>query len=99
MPNVFAKLSGLDAGGSDNWSATDLAPYVEHALCVFGPDRLMFGSNWPVSNLSGGYAKVWRETKTLLERLSPDEKRQVLGGTAVEVYGLQADALNRLNAV
>ena len=47
-PNVFAKLSGLDAGQGDRWSASDLTRYVDHALTVFGPDRLMYGSDWPV---------------------------------------------------
>ena len=87
-PNVFAKLSGLDTGSATGWSATDLAPYVDHALAVFGPERLMFGSDWPVALLRGGYAKVWSETGATLSGLSPVERERVLGGTAVEVYRL-----------
>ena len=87
-PNVFAKLSGLDAGGAAGWSAADLAPYVDHALAVFGPERLMFGSDWPVAVLRGGYAKVWRETGAALAGLSQAERDRILGGTAVEVYRL-----------
>ena len=45
----------------------DIAPYVYHALELFGPDRLMFGSDWPAAPLRGGYAKVWHETKSRLE--------------------------------
>jgi L-fuconolactonase len=44
-PNVFAKLSGLDAGQADRWFAADLSRYVDHALTVFGPERLMYGSD------------------------------------------------------
>jgi L-fuconolactonase len=58
MPNVFAKLSGLDAGSADDWTAADIAPYIDRALELFGPQRLMFGSDWPVANLRGGYSKV-----------------------------------------
>jgi len=52
MPNVFAKLSGLDAGEAEHWPANDIAPYIDRALELFGPERLMFGSDWPVANLS-----------------------------------------------
>jgi len=87
-PNVFAKISGLDVGRTDKWSAADLAPYVDHALHVFGPDRLMFVSDWPVALLRGGYAKVWRETQGLLYSLPENDRRRILGGTAVEAYRL-----------
>jgi L-fuconolactonase len=53
-PNVFAKLSGLDAGRGDRWFAADLGRYVDLALSVLGPERLMYGSDWPVSILRGG---------------------------------------------
>jgi L-fuconolactonase len=89
MPNVFAKLSGLDAGQSDRWTAADIAPYVDHALELFGPDRIMFGSDWPVAILRGGYSKVWHETNVVLGRLSRDERERILGRTAVDVYRLR----------
>ena len=88
MPNVFAKLSGLDAGGADTWTAADIAPYIDRALQLFGPERLMFGSDWPVANLRGGYGKVWRETNRVLARLSRDERDRILGGTAIAFYRL-----------
>lgn len=87
-PNVFAELSGLDAGGAAGWSAADLARYVGHALALFGPERLLFGSDWPVAVLRGGYAKVWRETGATLVGLTQAERDRILGGTAVEVYRL-----------
>ena len=87
-PNVYAKLSGLDAGEADRWSAADLVPYIDHALELFGPERLMFGSDWPVGVVRGGYAKIWRETRTVLAGLSQDERDRILGGTAIDVYRL-----------
>lgn len=87
-PNVFAKLSGLDAGQGDRWSVADLSPYAEHTLAVFGPDRLMYGSDWPVSLLRGGYGKVWREINAATSQLGPQERERIFGGTAIEVYRL-----------
>jgi L-fuconolactonase len=88
MPNVFAKVSGLDAGGAEDWSAADIAPYIDRALELFGPERLMFGSDWPVAALRGGYINVWRETNLALASLSRDERDRILGGTAVAFYRL-----------
>src|SRR5215467_2405785 len=81
-------LSGLDAGGADDWTAVDIAPYIDRALELFGPERLMFGSDWPVANLRGGYSKVWRETNLALARLSRYERDRILGGTAIAFYHL-----------
>ena len=93
-PNVYAKLSGLNtAADVDTWTARDLQPYVDHALEVFGPGRLMFGSDWPVAILAGDYAKVWRETNEALKGLSPHERDGVLGGTATAFYRLETELL------
>src|SRR6185503_10107803 len=46
----------------ETWIADDLRPYVEHALACFGPERLMFGGDWPVALLAGDYGKVMRES-------------------------------------
>lgn len=88
MPNVFAKISGLDAGVGDAWNAATIAPAVERALEAFGPPRLMFGSDWPVANLRGGYARVWLETNRALAGLSTAERECILGGTARRFYRL-----------
>jgi L-fuconolactonase len=93
VPNVFAKVSGLDAGEAERWTAADITPYVDRALALFGPERLMFGSDWPVANLRGGYSKVWRETNLVLARLSSDERDCILGGTAIAFYRLPIAAM------
>jgi L-fuconolactonase len=87
-PNIFAKVSGLDTAAQAGWTADDLSRYVDHALAVFCADRLMWGSDWPVSILSGGYAHVWQEMNRLFARLSPEERDQMLGLTATRVYRL-----------
>ncbi|GAA4490362.1 amidohydrolase family protein [Actinoallomurus oryzae] len=88
-PGVYAKVSGLNtAADPETWTAEDLRPYVDHALGIFGPERLMFGGDWPVATLAGDYAKVWRETGVLLRDLPDTERAAVLGGTAARFYGI-----------
>ena len=61
FPNVFCKLSGMVTEADwGNWTADDLKPYVQAALDAFGPERLMFGSDWPVCELAGTYEEVMR---------------------------------------
>jgi L-fuconolactonase len=88
-PNVTAKLSGLVTEASwDSWTEDDLRPYVEEALRLFGADRLMFGSDWPVSTLATTYGK-WVSTLILI--LPADAREQVLGATAARTYDLSLD--------
>jgi len=85
---VFCKLSGLVTEAAPGWKPDDLRPYVDHLLACFGPSRLMWGSDWPVVNLAGGYA-AWRAaTATLLAGLDRDGRESVLGGTARRLYGI-----------
>jgi L-fuconolactonase len=91
-PNVYAKLSGLNTAADwSSWSALDIKPYIDHAFAIFGAERLMFGSDWPVANLAGDYAKVWSETNKALQGRTPAEIAAVLGGTAIQFYGLAKD--------
>jgi L-fuconolactonase len=89
-PNVYAKISGLNTAADwASWSAEDLRPYVEHALTCFGPNRLMFGSDWPVAILAGDYQKVWEETQRVLMHLSEADQRAIFTDTARTVYRLE----------
>ena len=90
-PLVFAKVSGLYPPGS-SWTAADLRHVVEFAVELFGPDRLMFGSDWPVAELGGGYAKVAAGLFTLIGQLHPAGRDAVLGGTATRFYALGTPA-------
>jgi L-fuconolactonase len=88
-PNVFAKLSGLNtAADPQTWTAADLQPYVDRALELFGPSRLMYGGDWPVAILAGDYAKVWSETTSVLSQLDQADRDLILGGTATDFYRL-----------
>ncbi len=89
-PQVYAKISGLNTATADpvNWSAQDLQKWVDYAFEIFGADRLMFGSDWPVAILAGDYAKVWAETNKCLAGRSQTEIDAVLGGTATKFYRL-----------
>jgi L-fuconolactonase len=85
-PNTFCKLSGLVTEAAPDWRLGDLRPYVDHLLAVFGPERLLWGSDWPVVNLAGGYDR-WREAAlALLGGLSEGERAALLGGNAARVY-------------
>ncbi len=85
---AVCKLSGLITEAAPDWNVADLQPYVAHLLEVFGPQRLMWGSDWPVVNLAGGYLR-WRDaTLELLRHLRDDALDAVLGGTAATVYCL-----------
>jgi L-fuconolactonase len=85
-PNIVCKLSGLVTEARQDWSVDHLRPYVRHLLEVFGPERLLWGSDWPVVNLAGGY-DLWRDaTQQLIAALSQPERQAVLGGTAARVY-------------
>jgi len=87
--NVYAKVSGLNtAADLENWSSDDLKPYIDFAIERLGPERLMFGSDWPVATLAGDYQKVWEETNRALSDLDEKDREAVLGGTGATFYGL-----------
>ncbi|GIG62175.1 amidohydrolase [Longispora fulva] len=86
-PNVTCKLSGLVTEAAwAGWKPGDIFRYVDHALDLFGPDRLMFGSDWPVCTLAATYPQVVGLTETALAGLSDDERRLVFARTARRVY-------------
>ena len=90
LPNAWCKLSGLVTEADwGTWAVDDLRPYAEHALDVFGPRRLLFGSDWPVSLLAAPYPSVVGTARALIADLADDERAAVMGGTAVEVYELR----------
>jgi L-fuconolactonase len=85
---AYCKLSGLVTEAAPDWRVDDLRRYTDHIIVCFGPNRVMWGSDWPVVDLAGGYAP-WREaTVTLLAQLSVEERDAILGGTAQEFYDL-----------
>jgi L-fuconolactonase len=87
-PTVRAKVSGLDTAAGPGWTVEELKPAFDVALEAFGPDRLLFGSDWPVCRLVSSYGGVVRATEQLIGGLSSREQVRIMGGTATEVYGL-----------
>lgn len=89
-PRVHGKLSGLYAATGDPaaWSVDSVRPVVDHALEVFGADRLMYGGDWPVSLIAGGYTRVWQGLSELLADLTVAERDAILAGTARRFYTL-----------
>ncbi|MFI0941962.1 amidohydrolase family protein [Streptomyces sp. NPDC021020] len=90
LPNVVCKLSGLVTEADwSGWEPADLLPYARHVLAVFGPDRVMFGSDWPVCTLAASYGDVLALAAEATAGLTPAESAAVFGGTATSVYALR----------
>jgi L-fuconolactonase len=88
--NVSAKISGLVTEADWNaWTPEALQPAVDVALDLFGPNRLMFGSDWPVCLVAASYAQVIDAFHSLIGTLSPHESAAVFGTNAQRIYRLQ----------
>ena len=88
-PNVYCKLSGLVTEADwPSWTPAQLKPYFDVALEAFGPARLMFGSDWPVCLVASEYERWVRCVREFAAELSPAEQSRLMGGTAIEAYGL-----------
>jgi L-fuconolactonase len=87
FPNVLCKVSGLvtEANWKD-WEVKDFKPYVNHVIEIFTPQRLMFGSDWPVANLGGTYAEVVELAEALTAGFSPSESESFWHKTAEAGY-------------
>lgn len=90
LPHTVCKLSGLVTEADPrSWTVEDLRPYADTVIEAFGPDRLMFGSDWPVCGLAAPYADVLGAARELTGGLGASERETVLAGTARRVYGLR----------
>lgn len=89
--NVSCKLSGMITEADHaSWKPADLQPYIGHVLEVFGPDRLIFGSDWPVCLLAGSYAETLNALRSLLDPvLSGAQQAAIYGGNAIRFYRLE----------
>jgi L-fuconolactonase len=88
-PNVVAKVSGLNTMlRRPDWDAGDLEPAVRAAFDAFGPERLLFGSDWPVALLNGTYEHVVRETMRAIRSVAGNDAGAILGGNAKRLYAL-----------
>jgi len=87
--NVYCKLSGMvTEANPQRWTPRDLQPYIDVVLGAFGPKRIMYGSDWPVVLLAADYARWFGTVQNAIGKLSKTEQERIMGGTAVEAYGL-----------
>jgi L-fuconolactonase len=89
-PNLWCKLSGLVTEAQHaRWRTEDLKPFVDAALESFGPQRMMFGSDWPVCLLAASYDRVLDAAQTLLAGLGEEDRNRIFAGNAAEFYRIQ----------
>ena len=91
---AWCKLSGLATEASPGWKVDDLRPYVEHAIECFGPQRIVWGSDWPVMTLNADYGQWLDTAKQLISPLSLTDQSAIMGRNAARFYRLDGDALD-----
>ena len=90
IPQLYCKLSGMITEDDPRgWSAERLRPYMQHVFTLFGPDRLLFGSDWPVCTLAGTWKEVLAAFTQALGPQSIEVRERLLGGTAASFYRLK----------
>ncbi|WP_286787004.1 MULTISPECIES: amidohydrolase [unclassified Pseudomonas] len=93
LPHVYCKLSGLiTEAGWTTWRPDYLVAYMSQALELFGPERVLFGSDWPVCRLAGEYDHVHALAQLAIAPLSSAEQSAIMGGNAIRLYGLTVNA-------
>lgn len=89
-PNVVCKISGMATEADwQSWTVADLEPYLATALECFGPQRLLAGSDWPVSTVATTYQRWWQTLRQWAAPLSISEQKAILGANASRVYHLE----------
>ena len=89
--NVYCKVSGMVTEADwQNWVLSDFEPYLDIIFEAFGAKRTMFGSDWPVCNVAGGYQQMLSIVKNYTSKLSADEQAQFWGLNAIDFYKLNS---------
>lgn len=86
---LYCKLSGLITEADTGWQLSDLQPYMDHLKQCFGADRLMWGSDWPVCQLAGGFRDWYQATQTWCANQTEKEQVMIMGRTAQQAYGIK----------
>ncbi len=89
MPNVYCKISGLGMFDHD-WTVDSIRPIVEACIELFGPDRAMFGSNFPVDKLHASYADIFTAFEAIVAGMSDSDQAMLFEGTAIEFYRIDS---------
>ena len=88
-PNIYCKLSGVThEADHKTWNEDEIRPYMDVVLEAFGPERVMFASDWPVCLLACRYERWFEVVGNFISRLSKSEQERIWGGTACEAYKL-----------
>ncbi len=91
LPQVYCKLSGMiTEADPKSWRSGVIRPYVAHAMRIFGPDRLMFGSDWPVCLLAGNWKEALAAFTQAIGPQPIDVREKLLGETASKFYRIEA---------
>jgi L-fuconolactonase len=91
-PTLFCKVSGLITEAARDWRASDFERYLAHVFACFGPERVLWGSDWPVCELAGRYGDTHAIVADFVARHCPAAEPAVFGGNAVRAYGLTVRA-------
>jgi L-fuconolactonase len=90
--NVVCKVSGIVVTAKpEQWRAEDLTPIVKHTLAVFGPDRVMFGGDWPVCTKTATFRQWFQALAAIVRDRGAEEKRKLFHDNAVRFYGLEGE--------
>lgn len=90
FPNVYCKISGLvTEADHEAWTPTDLQPYIEHVINCFGFDRVIYGSDWPVSTLASDYTRWVQTLQNAVSGCTPEEMKKLFHDNAIKFYRLQ----------
>ncbi|MBI1774775.1 MAG: amidohydrolase family protein [Proteobacteria bacterium] len=85
---AYCKISGLVTEARPEWRPDELRPYLDHLLEAFGWDRLIWGSDWPVVDRAGGYARWHGAASAWAAQFPPEDQAKLFGGNAARFYGV-----------
>lgn len=87
--NVYCKISGMVTEADwQHWKQEDFIPYLDVVVNAFGKKRIMYGSDWPVCNVAGGYEKMFSIVKNYFSFFSDEEQQMFFGENAIRFYNL-----------
>jgi L-fuconolactonase len=89
-PGISCKVSGMVTEADwNNWKKEDLLPYLDTVFEVFGPERIMFGSDWPVCTVVASYEDVVQIVSDYLDQFSDEDQKNIFGNNAQQYYHLK----------
>lgn len=89
FPNFYCKVSGMVTEADwDGWKQEDFKPYMDVVLETFGPNRIMYGSDWPVALVAASYTQVIDIVESYIDKLTQSEQQKIMGGASAEFYGI-----------